>query len=225
MKFYSLFLLIIGILAWWTGIACSHGHTNPIAIAGTKADSLQPSSPLLRDTFQTYLTLDYVMGKFDPATHPDFTPVDSQYGDKAGMYLRKDAYQAFLQMYREALKDSIHLRIVSATRNFEAQKVIWEGKWTGARLVDSGENLAQTTPDPKQRAMKILRYSSMPGSSRHHWGTDVDLNNLESSWFDHGEGLRTYQWMKENGGRFGFCQPYTAGRPYGYNEEKWHWSY
>ena len=34
--------------------------------------------------------------------------------------------------------------------------------------------------------------------------------------------------MLENAASFGFCQPYTEkgeDRPFGYNEEKWHWSY
>ena len=32
-------------------------------------------------------------------------------------------------------------------------------------------------------------------------------------------------WLVQNGASYGFCQPYTAGRCAGYNEEKWHWSY
>src|SRR5690606_39172936 len=111
------------------------------------------------------------------------------------------------------------------TRNFQAQKKIWEDKWSGTRRIESGENLAETTPDPTERARKILRYSSMPGSSRHHWGTDIDINNFENDWFTSGEGLKLYNWMKANAGTYGFCQPYSAGRPYGYLEERWHWSY
>jgi LAS superfamily LD-carboxypeptidase LdcB len=67
----------------------------------------------------------------------------------------------------------------------------------------------------------------MPGTSRHHWGTDIDLNSLESSYFKSGEGLKVYQWLAGHGFEYGFCQPYTsksAGRT-GYEEEKWHWSY
>jgi LAS superfamily LD-carboxypeptidase LdcB len=78
------------------------------------------------------------------------------------------------------------------------------------------------------RAKKILEYSSMPGSSRHHWGTDIDLNNFENDWFETGEGLKMYQWMENHAAEYGFCQPYSkkdAQRPNGYNEEKWHWSY
>jgi LAS superfamily LD-carboxypeptidase LdcB len=68
----------------------------------------------------------------------------------------------------------------------------------------------------------------MPGTSRHHWGTDIDLNALEDEWFLEGEGKRIYDWLRNNAGRFGFCQTYTvkdADRPNGYEEEKWHWTY
>lgn len=170
-------------------------------------------------------TVDYVMGHFDPATHPDFTIVDIKYADREGLYLRKDTYEAFRRMYDRALKDGIRLQIKSATRNFEYQKGIWEAKWTGEKLIEGSEDLSKTTPDPKERALKILRYSSMPGTSRHHWGTDMDLNSLENSWFDSGDGLKLFNWLKQHATEFGFCQPYTSGRPSGYLEEKWHWSY
>ncbi|HUR31432.1 MAG TPA: M15 family metallopeptidase, partial [Saprospiraceae bacterium] len=119
----------------------------------------------------------------------------------------------------------IRLQIRSATRNFNYQKGIWEAKWTGAKLIEGGENLAETTPDHKERALKILRYSAMPGSSRHHWGTDFDLNSFENSWFEEGEGLNIYNWLKKHASEYGFCQPYSAGRQHGYFEERWHWSY
>lgn len=78
-----------------------------------------------------------------------------------------------------------------------------------------------------RKAKDILTYSSMPGSPRHHWGTDIDLNKLNNSWFEQGEGKKIYDWLVAKAADFGFCQVYTskeAGRT-GYNEEKWHWSY
>lgn len=177
---------------------------------------------------QGAFTIDYLIGKFDPAKHPDFVEIAPEHASRAGMYLRRDAYEAFKKMYAAARQDGIRLTIISATRNFDYQKGIWEAKWTGARLIEDGENLAQTTPDPVERALKILRYSAMPGSSRHHWGTDMDLNNLNNPFFDNGEGKKIYDWLRAHAASFGFCQPYSPkgpGRPDGYNEERWHWSY
>ncbi len=186
--------------------------------------SFQESLPVYPTDFDT----DYLMGKFDPGKHESFVPIDPVHTNKSDVYLRRDTYESFRRMYDAALTDGVKLVIVSATRNFNVQKSIWEAKWTGARLVEGGENLAETTPDPKERALKILRYSSMPGTSRHHWGTDIDLNNLTNSFFDQGEGRKIYDWLTAHAAEYGFCQPYTEkgpDRPNGYNEERWHWSY
>lgn len=170
----------------------------------------------------------YIMGKFDPAQHPDFVKVDKKYADVEGYFLRKETYASFEKMWEAAKADGVTLTIVSATRNFERQRAIWEGKWSGSRLIENGANAAKKYPDPKTRALKILEYSSMPGSSRHHWGTDIDLNDLDNYTFEQGPGKKVYDWLQEHAHEYGFCQPYTPkgdARPNGYNEEKWHWSY
>jgi len=119
-------------------------------------------------------------------------------------------------MQEAAKSDKIKLTIISGTRTFYQQKAIWERKWH--RL----NNLK-----PKERAVEILNYSSMPCTSRHHWGTDIDINKLNNGYFESGNGLKIYQWLQENASKYGFQQVYTSkdsGRT-GYNEEKWHWSY
>ncbi len=161
----------------------------------------------------------YLLGKFDPARDSRFVKLDDLYTSGAArqQYLRKETYMAFISMANDAKKDNINLVILSATRNFDMQKAIWERKWK--------DN--STIADPKARAEEILRYSSLPGTSRHHWGTDIDLNSLEESYFQSGEGLKIYSWLATHADRYGFCQPYTSkesGRT-GYEEEKWHWSY
>lgn len=159
----------------------------------------------------------YLLGKFDPASQPDFVPVGKPYSDRAGMMLRKETFEAFKKMFDAAQKEKIVLKIISSTRNFEQQKTIWEGKWS---------RFAKDAPDPKTRALKILEFSSMPSSSRHHWGTDIDLNDLNNATFEKGGRYEAvYTWLHEHAHEYGFCQPYTAGRPHGYQEEKWHWSY
>ncbi len=173
-------------------------------------------------------TIPYLMGQFNPATHPDFVKVDDKYTDGDSYYLRKDTYAAFQKMWDAAMADGIKLVIISATRNFDRQKMIWEAKWTGTRKIENGANAAVKYPDPVTRALKILEYSSMPGTSRHHWGTDIDLNDLDNYTFEAGPGKPVYQWLSAHAAKFGFCQPYSPKgdkRPYGYNEEKWHWSY
>jgi len=172
--------------------------------------------------------LKYIMGHFEPAQHPDFTEVELKYADREGMYVHRVAYEAFIDMHEAAKEEDVTLTIRSAARNFAYQKGIWERKWTGQTKIENGKNASVAYPDPKTRAMKILKYSSMPSTSRHHWGTDIDLNNFENEYFESGQGLKEYNWLVLHAADYGFCQAYSpkgADRPYGYNEEKWHWSY
>ncbi|MGB1011458.1 MAG: M15 family metallopeptidase [Thiolinea sp.] len=174
-------------------------------------------------------SLEFLTGQFSPAKHPNFVRLGSNYSSRSNMYLQKEAYEAFKAMYKAAKKDGVRLVIRSAARNFNTQRTIWEGKWNGKRKVGGVLNIDKKIPDPVKRALKILEYSSMPGSSRHHWGTEIDLNSFDNKWFTSGKGKKLYQWLEQNAARFGYCQPYTAkgpdGRGSGYNEERWHWSY
>lgn len=173
-------------------------------------------------------TTEYLRGYFEPSEHKDFVEIDTIHADRPGLYLRQDVYEAFKRMHAAAQKQNINLVIRSATRNFEYQKGIWERKWTGETKIEGGQDASQSWPNPADRALTILKYSSMPGTSRHHWGTDMDFNAFENSWFESGEGLTLYTFLQENAAEYGFCQPYTAKgneRPNGYEEEKWHWTY
>ena len=185
----------------------------------------EPDRPI---DFPESLTLDFIMGKFDPAQDSSFTPILTKHADRSGMLMKKEAYESFQKMYEDALQDGVQLVIRSAARNFDYQKGIWERKWTGETILSNGNNAMTTYADPGVRAQKILEYSSMPGTSRHHWGTDIDFNSFDNKWFESGEGLKLYNWLENNAEKYGFCRPYTAKdslRPNGYNEEKWHWSY
>lgn len=169
----------------------------------------------------------YLLGQFKPASEKSFVKAHTPYAKRDGLYLLSDVYDAFIRMHKVAKADGISLIIVSATRTFDDQKKIWHSKWTGKRLVD-GKNLAETVSAPVERAKIILKYSSMPGTSRHHWGTDIDINSVSNAYFESGIGLETYKWLVTHAVQFGFVQPYTPkgiNRPHGYNEEPWHWSY
>ncbi len=148
-----------------------------------------------------------LLGKINPETHPDFIKVD-------GFYLRKEVALKFKEMIREAKKENINLYIVSGFRSFEKQKAIWENK---AKRINNKDKLS--------KIKRLLRYSAMPGTSRHHWGTDIDIVSVNPSFFDGKEGKKIYQWLKNNAYKYGFFQPYTSSITNGYNEEKWHWSY
>ncbi|HLZ17889.1 MAG TPA: M15 family metallopeptidase [Cyclobacteriaceae bacterium] len=169
----------------------------------------------------------YLLGHFEPSEDSRFVQLTDRFAQGSALngFLRKETFGAFLKMAAAAKNDGVNLVIISATRNFDAQKKIWENKWNGKTKVE-GKDLT-TISNLEERARLILLYSSMPSTSRHHWGTDVDLNSLDNQYFSSGEGLKIYQWLSVHAIEFGFCQPYTSktnGRT-GYEEEKWHWSY
>lgn len=178
-------------------------------------------------------------GRFSPEKNRDFREVPARYTTGKTQYLHARALQAFLKLAEAAERDGYKLQVISATRNFTTQKAIWEQKFSGSRKV-AGKNLAASVPDEEKRALEILRFSSMPGTSRHHWGTDLDLHEakiqgpaLHNSTFKKGRGKDFHDWLSAHAPEFGFCQPYTGdpaarnGGKYahGYQEESWHWSY
>ena len=174
----------------------------------TEKDSLlTPHSSLL-------ISKEILLGKFNPAQDTNFILIPEHMASNKSMYCHRETFQAYLAMRDSALRDGINLIIVSATRNFDRQKQIWERKWTNTQGNDS------------TKIRQIMRYSSMPGTSRHHWGTDLDFISVEPEDWTHGEGLRIYNWLCLNAHKFGFFQPYTADPARtGYAEERWHWSY
>jgi D-alanyl-D-alanine carboxypeptidase len=184
-----------------------------------------------KDISQLYGSInarDYLTGRFEPARHELFASL-SDLGIPVRVrpqYLRRDAALALKNLYAAFHRRYPRIRFLvrSSTRNFYSQKWIWEGKWSGVITV-MGKRLDMTMPDPLKRALEILKYSSMPGASRHHWGTDFDLDVLNNGYYERGDGGLLYRWMVKNAPRYGYCQPYSSGREGGYCEERWHWSY
>ena len=165
---------------------------------------------------------DFLLGKTHFEKDTNFVLIDYKYTvlRKPNNYIQKQTYQAFLKMREAAMADGVRLTVTSASRNFWVQRYIWEQKWNKSALPE------------EQRAANILKYNSMCGTSRHHWGTDMDFNSPKLEYWNTAEGKKVYAWLCENAHKFGFYQPYTAkGEPgsgmrsTGYNEEKWHWSY
>lgn len=158
-----------------------------------------------------------LLGKFDYKKDTNFSVVSSKYSSKT-IYLRNEVLLKFDQMYNAALEDGIKLILISGTRSFNHQKYIWDRKWA--------KNILKM--DSISAVKEIMKYSSMPSTSRHHWGTDIDLNSLENSYFEKGEGKKIFDWLVANAFKYGFHMTYDnqeETKRSGYKMEKWHWSY
>lgn len=176
----------------------------------------KPRAITIKDSDSVTIDKNLLVGKVNFSKNENFELVPKDYSSKE-IYVRKETLKAFLEMANQAEKEGVHLKIISGARSFDHQKAIWERKWNSL-----------SEKDPHKKALKILTFSSMPMTSRHHWGTDIDLNSLENSYFEKGEGLKIYKWLTQNAYKYGFCQVYTdknADDRTGYEMEKWHWSF
>ena len=157
---------------------------------------------------------DLLLGKKElVATHPEYT-------------LLPQVAAAFEKMQIAAQKDSIDLKIISSFRSYASQKKIWNRKYK--RFINEG----YTGP---QAISKIIEYSTLPGTSRHHWGTDIDIIDgnkkvrgdvLLEEHFHKGAYRKLQQWLIKNAGQFGFEIVYTSDSlRKGFLYEPWHYSY
>lgn len=94
-----------------------------------------------------------------------------------GHRLQAEAAHAFAALQADARQAGFDLRIASSFRSFARQLSIWNGKAAGTRAVhdDQGRAVDMSRLSPAGRVHAILRYSALPGTSRHHWGTDLDV--------------------------------------------------
>jgi LAS superfamily LD-carboxypeptidase LdcB len=138
-----------------------------------------------------------------------------------------EVQQAFDDMRKSAKDDGIDLKIVSGYRSYDRQQTIWNRKFK--KYQSQGLNTEQIFD-------KIVEYSTVPGTSRHHWGTDLDIIDAAANYSGdvlvpskfHGEGpfCKMKAWMEKNASRFGFELVYTSNsNRSGFKYEPWHYSY
>jgi LAS superfamily LD-carboxypeptidase LdcB len=149
--------------------------------------------------------------------------------------------QAFLSLAAAAREAGIELAIASAHRNLQRQLSIWNAKACGQRPVldQSGVALDVATLSERELVFAILRWSALPGTSRHHWGTDLDVYDAAATAIDYkvqltpaetcegGVFARLHAWLDERiaqGAACGFYRPYAVDLG-GVAPEPWHLSY
>ena len=144
----------------------------------------------------------------------------------------------FLSLRRAALADGFDPVPHSSFRDFSRQLTIWNGKFSGERPMSdaSGRRIDASALAPVERIEAILLWSALPGASRHHWGTDVDLVDRRATPPDYRIGLTPEEfapggpyaplaeWLEANAARFGFFRPFR-GVLSGVRAEPWHFSF
>ena len=158
-----------------------------------------------------------------------------------GHRLQSEAAEAFSALQADARQAGFELAIASSFRSFDRQLAIWNAKADGSRPVhdDHGEALDLTVLPPAKKLRAILRFSAMPGSSRHHWGSDLDVFDAGAVPGDYRVQLSPvevapggvfdplHRWLDQRmsaGESHGFFRPYAVDRG-GVAPERWHLSY
>ena len=81
-----------------------------------------------------------------------------------------------------------------------------------------------------------MKYSTIPGTSRHHWGTDIDIIDagppekgdvlLPQKFHDNGPYNTLREWMETHAKGYGFLLPYNRDENRtGFKYEPWHYTY
>ena len=153
----------------------------------------------------------------------------------------RETATAFQTLGRRAAERGFEFRIASAFRDYDRQVRIINDKWTGARPVTDGDGrlLERAQYDDQEWLNLILRFSALPGTSRHHWGTDLDiwdastvdedyrLQLVPSEYGPSGPFFEMTRWLDElmaADDAEGFYKPYAEDRG-GIAPEQWHISY
>jgi LAS superfamily LD-carboxypeptidase LdcB len=141
-------------------------------------------------------------------------------------------------MREEARTAGIDLYVASAFRDFNRQLAIWSAKFNGRRpLLDpSGVEIVHADLNESALIDAILIWSALPGASRHHWGSEIDVIDTQALGPDErarmvaqeyapgGRFERLAAWLDSNMERFGFFRPYATWQG-GVRPEPWHLSY
>ena len=151
---------------------------------------------------------------------------------------RPEVAAAFLAMRESAGRDGIDMLPIASWRPFEAQARNWNRKFSGqATLYDCrGRPRDHDAMAPDAIVRAILDWTGLPGATRRHWGTDIDVFDraaqppgyrtklLPDEAGPDGVYARLHAWLDANAARFGFFRPYRTHRG-GMCPEPWHLSY
>jgi LAS superfamily LD-carboxypeptidase LdcB len=166
------------------------------------------------------------------------TPEDAEW---LSVSVHRDVVEPFREASRCGGRRGFDVAILSGFRNFRKTAFDLESQGTGelAVLDNDARPIEIATLTERELVFSILRWSALPGASRHHWGTDIDVFDaaarpdgyeieLIPSEYESGGMFAPFSaWLDEriaNGSAFGFFRPYDRDRN-GVAPERWHLSY
>ena len=165
---------------------------------------------------------------------------DAARAEALGAFMHRDVVEPFLALREAGREHGFELAVDSGFRGFDRQLSIWNRKVRGElKVLDSDAvPLDITTLSERELVLAILRWSALPGASRHHWGTELDVFDATARPDGYTVELipdevnpggmfgPLHEWLDErmaDGSAFGFFRPYDQDRG-GVAPERWHLS-
>ena len=129
----------------------------------------------------------------------DIVPISNWYAYE-GHSTKKEVYDHYVSMWKDANEQGLVLLVNSSYRTFEEQQ--------------------------EQYDMSNDDYASRPGFSEHQTGLALDIvsDGVQGNEF---ENTDEFKWLQENAHKYGFILRYPKDKEYitGYNYESWHYRY
>ncbi len=139
----------------------------------------------------------------------DLVDISNRYYYGSNHKIRKDAYEAFKNMWEDAYKEDIYLIINSSYRNYESQENVYNDykKQRGEAYADS--------------------IAARAGYSEHQTGLSLDIFSKANTLTSNFRGSPAYNWLTSNAYKYGFIERYPEGKEEitGFSAEAWHWRY
>lgn len=139
----------------------------------------------------------------------ELVEMESEYDNKSGSKLNKDAYEAFKILVDKAESEGYHIRNNSAYRSYETQLGLYNSykNQNGLEWAD--------------------KWSARAGHSEHQTGLALDVGVKNEYVLGKFESSKEFTWMKENAHLYGFILRYPEGKEHitGYGYEPWHYRY
>lgn len=92
-------------------------------------------------------------------------------------YLHANIVNDFVALQSAAASAGFDLCIASSFRDFNRQSAIWNAKFSNKRVVlnKAQQAVELNSLSDIEKCTAIMLYSALPGASRHHLGTDLDI--------------------------------------------------
>ena len=161
------------------------------------------------NTLENYTDITTIVNKYnqlpEETVFDDLVVVPKPYSNNGKKHVRSVMFEPLKQMIDAAKTDGIKLTVISAFRDVNTQKSLFNNY------------------KKKNGLDYALMYSAKPRHSEHELGLAVDLNTTQPKF----KKTKEYVWLKDNAYKYGFIERYPEHKEFitGFAYEPWHYRY